>query len=170
MASLFDYLHQGPAYIIGRSDGGIISLLMGIHFPEKVRKIAAFGANLSPDDTALYPQILEEVTKDRQRAQEMLEKHDTSRNWTLVYQLNQLMETQPHITVEDLHKIQVPVLVMSDDRDLIKEEHTLLIYRNIPKANLCIFPGETHWITSTNPDLFNAAVAKSFPNPTRAKK
>jgi len=170
VASLLDYLHQGPAYIIGRSDGGIISLLMGIHFPEKVRKIAAFGANLSPDYTAVYPQILEQVTKDHQRAQEMLEIHDTSRNWTLVYQLNQLMETQPHISVEDLHKIHVPVLVMSGDRDLIKEEHTVLIYRSIPRANLCIFPGETHWITSTNPDLFNTTVEKFFSEPYKGEE
>ncbi len=42
VASLLDYLQVDSTYIIGRSDGGIIGLLMGIYFPEKVKKIAAF--------------------------------------------------------------------------------------------------------------------------------
>jgi pimeloyl-ACP methyl ester carboxylesterase len=72
------------------------------------------------------------------------------------------MEFQPHITPEELHTITCPVLVLSTDRDIIPLEHTLLIYRNIAKANLCIFPGETHYVTKENPDLFNATVAKYF--------
>jgi len=72
------------------------------------------------------------------------------------------MEFQPHISADDLHKIKSPVLILSCDRDLIQEEHTLFIYRNIPKSNLCIFPGETHWMTNTNPALFNSTVAKYF--------
>jgi len=170
VASLLDHLRMDSAYIIGRSDGGIIGLLMGIEFPEKVKKIAAFGANLSPDPTALYPQILELVHRDRVQAEEMIKKHDTGQNWKLIEQLNRLMEFQPHISAEDLHKIQSPVLVMSCDRDLIKEEHTVFIYRNIPKANLCIFPGETHWITSTNPGLFNATVAEFFSEPYQGEE
>jgi len=170
VASLLEQLHLEPAYIVGRSDGGILSLLMAINYPEKVKKIAAFGANLVPGPAALYPQILDQMKNDRQHAEEMMAKHDTSRNWLLVYQLNRMMETQPNISVEDLHKIQAPVLVMSTDRDLIPEEHTLLIYRNIPRANLCIFPGETHWITSTNPDLFNTTVAKFLSEPFKGEE
>lgn len=170
VALLLEQLQVGPAYIVGRSDGGILSLLLAINYPEKVKKVVAFGANLAPGSTALYPQILDQMKNDRQHAQEMMAKHDTSQNWALMYQLNRMMETQPNITVQDLHKIQAPVLVMSTDRDLIPEEHTLLIYRNIPKANLCILPGETHWITSTNPELFNRTVAKYISEPFRGEE
>ena len=79
------------------------------------------------------------------------------------------MEFQPHISGDDLRKIQCPVLVLSCDRDLIQEEHTLFIYRHINKSNLCIFPGETHWITGTNPQLFNATVAKYFSEPFKGE-
>jgi pimeloyl-ACP methyl ester carboxylesterase len=170
VAALLDSLHTGPAHIVGRSDGGILSLLMAINYPEKVKKIVAFGANLVPGPTGLYPQMIEQMKNDRQHAEEMIAKHDTSKNWALVYQLNRMMETQPNITAQDLHKIQAPVLVMSTDRDLIPEEHTLQIYRNIPRANLCILPGETHWITSTNPDLFNTTVAKFLSEPFKGEE
>ncbi|MES1226938.1 MAG: alpha/beta hydrolase, partial [Bacteroidota bacterium] len=41
--ALLDYLQIDSTYIIGRSDGGIIGLMMGIYFPKKTKKIAAFG-------------------------------------------------------------------------------------------------------------------------------
>ena len=70
------------------------------------------------------------------------------------------MEFQPNITATDLNKIKCPVLVMSTDRDIIPEEHTLFLYRNISKANLCILTVEDHYVTKNNPDLFNSIVGK----------
>lgn len=165
--ALLDYLHLDSMYVIGRSDGGIIALLMAIYYPLKVRKVAAFAANLTPDTLSLYPFFYKQVKADRKQAGEMLAKNDTSQNWKLIQQRNRLMEFQPKISVKDLHKINCPVLVLSCDRDIIREEHTLEIYRNISKANLCIFPGENHYITSNNPGLFNSAVAKFFDEPFR---
>ena len=170
VASLLDHLHLGPAYFIGRSDGGIIGLMMGIYFPEKVKKIAAFGANLRPGTTALYTREVEQTSKIRKLAEEMLEKQDKTKDWLLIKQRFSLMESQPNITADDLKKIEAPVLVMSADRDLILEEHTLFIYRNIPKSNLSIFPGETHWVTNENPVLFNSTVAKYFSEPYRGEE
>ena len=158
--SLLEYLKLDSAYIVGRSDGGIIGLLMGIHYPQKVKKIAAFGANLWPDSTALYPFEINGIKEYRLQIEDMIAKGDTTQDWNLLRQRMRLMEFQPNITKEDLSHIKAPVLVLSCDRDLIMEEHTLFIYRNIPKSNLCIFPGETHWITDTNPVLFNTTVDK----------
>jgi pimeloyl-ACP methyl ester carboxylesterase len=160
--AILNHLHLDSAYVIGRSDGGIIALLMAIYYPDKVKKVAAFAANLTPDTTALYPFFYNEVIKDRKQADAMILKKDTSQNWKVLQQRNRLMEFQPHISANDLHKIKCPVLVLSTDRDIIREEHTLFIYRNISKANLCIFTGENHYITKNNPDLFNTTVAKYF--------
>jgi hypothetical protein len=38
--------------------------------------------------------------------------------------------------------------------DIIRSKHSLEMYENIPKAQLCIMPGETH-CTSVKPKLFN---------------
>jgi len=159
---ILDYLKLDSAYVIGRSDGGIISLLMGIYYPEKVKKIAAFAANLSPDTSSLYPFFYNQVIKNRKLADEMIANKDKTQNWRVVQQQNRLMEYQPYITANDLHKIKCPVLVLSSDRDIIKVEHTLFIYRNISQASLCIFPGENHYLTKSNPNLFNKTVDKFF--------
>ena len=161
--SLLEYLHLDSTYIIGRSDGGIIALLLAIYYPDKVKKIASFAANVTPDTNALYGN--DEVTKDRIKAEAMMAKHDTTQNWLLIQQRMRLMEFQPYIYASDLKKIKCPVLIMSTDRDLIKIEHTVFIYQNIPKSNLCIFTGETHGVSSTNPILFNTTIDKYFIEP-----
>lgn len=166
--ALLNYLHIDSTYIIGRSDGGIIALLLGIYYPDKAIRIAAFGANLTPDSNALYD--FQGIIDDRKHADDMLAKHDTTNNWYLIQQRNRLMEFQPHITVSDLQKIKCPVLILTCDRDMIKEEHSLFIYRNIPKSNLCIFNGETHGVTKLNPILFNTTVDKYFSEPYKGEE
>ena len=155
IVGILDYLNLDSTYVVGRSDGGILALMMAIYYPEKVKKAVAFAANLTPDTTALYPFFYNEVIQDRQLADDMLAKKDTTQNWKVIQQRNRLMEFQPHITADDLNKIKCPVLVMSTDRDIIRPEHTVYIYRNIVKANLCILTGENHYVTTNNPDLFN---------------
>lgn len=160
IVAILNYLHLDSTYVVGRSDGGILALLLAIDYPQKVKKAVAFAANLTPDTVGLYSWNYAEVIRDRKHADEMLSKKDTSQNWKVIQQRNRMMEFQPHITASDLNKIKCPVLVMSTDRDIIPEEHTLFIYRNISKANLCILTGENHYITKNNPDLFNSIVGK----------
>lgn len=160
ISGILDYLKIDSAYIVGRSDGGILTLLLAIDFPKKVKKAVAFAANLSPDTIGLYPFSYEEIKTDRRNADEMLAKNDTTKNWKVIQQRNRMMEFQPHITKTDLGKIKCPVLVMTTDRDVIPEEHSLFIYRNIQKGNLCILTGEKHSVTKNNPELFNSVVAK----------
>ncbi|MFY7734380.1 MAG: alpha/beta fold hydrolase [Bacteroidia bacterium] len=160
MAEFIKEMKLDSVYIVGKSDGGIIAILLGIYYPEKIKKMVAFGANMEPDSNALYPNTVIECHDERVKADRMLAKGDTTKNWLIEQQRYRMMEFQPHITAKDLQTINVPILVMSTDRDLIKEEHTFFIYKNIPKANLCILPNEKHGIAKLNPDLFNAIVDK----------
>lgn len=160
IVGILDYLHLDSTYVVGRSDGGIIALLLAINHPEKVKKIVAFAANLAPDTLALYPSFYNEVVHDRKQADGMIAKKDTTRNWKVIQQRNRMMEFQPHISTRDLQSIDCPVLVMSTDRDIVREGHTLDIYRNIKKANLCILPSEDHYVTKNNSALFNSIVQK----------
>ena len=151
--------------VVGKSDGGIIGILLGIYFPENIHKIVAFGANMQPDSNSLYGSAVNQIHNERIKAEKMLALSDTTKNWLVEQQRYRMMEFQPNITSTDLNKIKIPVLVMSTDRDLIKEEHTLFIYRNILKANLCILPNEKHGIAKLNPELFNITVDKYLSEP-----
>lgn len=167
MAAFISTLKLDSVSVVGKSDGGIIGILMGIYYPAHLSKIVAFGANMWPDSTALYPATVTEIREERIHADEKITAKDTTQNWVVTRQRYRMMECQPHITAAQLQKITVPVLVLSCDRDLIKEEHTLFIYKNIPRSSLCIFPGESHHIAKQNPLLFNTTIAHFLASPYR---
>lgn len=165
MAAFIKEMKLDAVMVVGKSDGGIVALLMAMYYPDHLKKIVSFSANLWPDSSALFNKVLEQQHQERIEAEEKLAKKDTGKNWELIRQRLRMMEFQPHITASDLNKIDIPVLVMSCDRDVIKEEHTFFIYKNIRKANLCIVPGERHGIARENPQLFNLLVDKFLSEP-----
>lgn len=163
LAKLLTELKLEKVTVVGKSDGGIVGLLMAIHYPKSMKQLVAYGTNAEPD--GLFPESVDKIHLERVEADRMLAKGDTTKNWKLEQQKYRMMEFQPHITVEDLQKITIPVLVMSCDRDVIREEHTLWIYKNIPSANLSISPGEVHKMPTLNPRLFNSIVMEWISRP-----
>jgi len=161
-AELLNNLKIDSAYVIGWSDGGIIGLLLAIHYPEKVKKLAVCGVNIESDTSAIYSWAIDWINKMNKTADENIEKNDTIQNWHRLKNYLDLLGNQPHIPLNDLHKIKAPTLVMAGDRDIIREEHTLKIYQNILNSRLCIFPASTHEIPVDDPDLFNSTVERFF--------
>lgn len=151
---LLDSLKIKDAYIWGQSDGGILGLLIAIHHPEKVSKLAAFGANLYPGKKAVYDEI-DKLVMDTLKAT----KDPRTKN------LYTLLAYQPDIKDKDLQKIKCPVLIMSGDRDAIRLEHSIEIFNNIENSNLFVMPGATHFGSYEKTELFNLVLSSFFNEP-----
>jgi pimeloyl-ACP methyl ester carboxylesterase len=163
-AALLDAMKIDSAYVIGWSDGGINGLLLAMRHPGKVKKLAATGANLVPDTTAVPQEIWDMVKPTLSMLQMKKDKTDVEKN---ALKLFRLLCEQPHISLNDLHTIKCPTLVIGGDHDVIKEEHTMLIYKNIPKAYLWILPASGHSTPVVYKDDFNNVVDRFFSNPYR---
>lgn len=162
LVALLDHLKTGPVYVIGWSDGGIEALLMGIHHPDKVKKIAAMAANLNTSDKALRSEALafiEQFVKDMPSAQMATPAGKRERKVT------EMMLKEPNIPLTELKKITAPTLVMAGDHDVIDEHHTVDIFLNIPNAQLAIFPNAVHTIPYDDPALFNGTIDRFFRTP-----
>ncbi|MET0945225.1 MAG: alpha/beta hydrolase [Flavobacterium sp.] len=151
---LLDSLKIKNANVWGQSDGGILGLLLAIHNPDKVSKLAAFGANLYPGKKAVYPEI-DKLVMDTLKAT----KDPRTKN------LYTLLAYQPDIKDKDLQKIKCPVLIMSGDRDAITLEHSIEIFSNIENSNFFVMPGATHFGSYEKPELFNLVVLSFFNEP-----
>ena len=68
---------------------------------------------------------------------------------------------EPHIEPKALTTITAPTLVMAGDHDLIRGEHTIAIFQQIPNSQLAILPNATHRAPFEDPGTFNA-VAERF--------
>jgi pimeloyl-ACP methyl ester carboxylesterase len=164
--ALLDSLHIRSANVLGWSDGGINGLLLAIRHPDKVKKMAITGANLIPDSSVLHP---EGVTMVKQGLESLKKaKQDESTKNTL--KLFKMMDTEPHITFNDLQKIKCPVLVIGGDNDIIKPSHTVQIFEGIPQANLWIIPRAGHATLQRHKEEFNTKVKNFFVQPFQRAK
>ena len=113
--------------LYGHSDGGIIGLLLAIRHPDILGALAVSGANLSPE--GLIPSFVEEFTARNQKTPDPLVT---------------LMLTEPHIDLEALRQISIPVLVTAGEKDLILPSETERIGKMIPDCRTVILEGEDH--------------------------
>lgn len=111
----------------GHSDGGIIGLLLEIHHPGTLGRLAVSGVNLSPE--GIDPAFVAEYTEINRCSPDPLIT---------------LMLTEPHIAPESLRKVQLPVLVTVGEHDLILPEETQRIASSLPDARLITVPGADH--------------------------
>nr|WP_261361448.1 alpha/beta hydrolase [Aeoliella straminimaris] len=161
--ALLDHLALEKVAVLGWSDGGNIGLLLAMHHPEKVSKLAIMGSNLHPLGAHQY--AFDSMTAVEQEIDEMIAMKDDSEPWEIKKQHVQLCTKHPHIQVGNLKRIAAPTLVMAADRDVIRNAHTLEIFEGIPSSQLCIFPGATHMIPWEDPTRFNDAAKRFFDQP-----
>lgn len=161
-AALLSQMKIDSAYVLGWSDGGVNGLLLAIRHPEKVKKLVITGANLQPDSSAVSPDVLKRVTKTYNMFEKMFNGKEAKTPLdSIVYKYIRLLVEQPNIAVEELHKISIPTLVVGGDHDVIKPDHTLKIFKNIPNAYLWILPNSGHYTLVTHTDEFNR-IANDF--------
>jgi pimeloyl-ACP methyl ester carboxylesterase len=163
-SALLSALHIDSADVIGWSDGGINGLLLAIRHPEKVKKLAITGANLVPDTTAV-PQEIWDMVRPEYASLQGIQRSAQQKS---AFKLLRLLCDQPHISLADLHRISCPVLVIGGDHDVIKPEHTFLIFQNIPKAYLWILPNSGHSTPIRYKDDFNKNVDNFLLNPYKS--
>ena len=163
-AALLDAMKIDSAYVVGWSDGGNNGLLMAIRHPEKVKKLAITGANLRPDNTAIPQELLDILMPVYNGLKNKGDKNEAEHAG---YKLVRLIIEQPNISLADLQKISCPTLVIGGDHDVIKEEHTMEIYKNIPKAYLWILPNSGHSTPIKYADEFNRKIGEFFNKPYR---
>lgn len=170
-AALLQTMKIDSAFVMGWSDGGINGLLLSMRHPEKVKKLIVTGANLRPDSTAVQPDVFKRVSENYAKFKEVFanKKNKTDLD-DMVFKLKRLLSEQPNIDPKALKSIKVPVLVIGGDNDVIKPEHTLEIFKNIPKANLWILPNSGHATLVVYTDEFNAKADTFFKTKFRTIK
>lgn len=161
--ALLDSLHLDSCYVIGWSDGGINGLLLAIRHPEKVKKLAITGANLTPDSTAVDPFVY----RWARNLNDSLKKLPANEFRKNQLKLMHLLSYEPHISLKQLSTIQCPTLVIGGDHDILVPKHTMLIADNIPKSYLWILPNSGHSTPIFYKDIFNQTVGDFFKNPYR---
>jgi pimeloyl-ACP methyl ester carboxylesterase len=146
------------ASLVGWSDGAVIALIIGEHYPERVNGVLFFACNVDPSGA-------KEITEFPIALQNCFSRHikDYQNLSTTPDQFEPFMEdiglmqrTQPNYSTADLQKIHVPVQVVLGEHDeFIKKEHAVYLANSIPNAAFLEIPQVSHFAPLQRPDQFN---------------
>lgn len=142
------------APILGFSDGANIALTFALAHPGRVSRLILNGANLDP--SGVKPQVQIPIVIGYKIASLFAGKDPKAKARA---EMLGLMVNEPHIDPEHLKSLRVRTLVIAGTKDMIKDDHTLLIAQSLPRSQLEIIVGD-HFIAAKNPDEFNYAVDK----------
>jgi pimeloyl-ACP methyl ester carboxylesterase len=164
-AALLQQLKVGRVDVVGHSDGGNVGLLMARYHPELVRRLVISGANSRGDYDGLLAYLRFRFSSEERfavgvpaSARDLYVRvsPDGVQHWpTIVAKTKALWATRVVIDAADLAAIHIPVLVMTGDHDVIPIEHTVELYRQLPRAQLCILPATGHATMQDRPDEFD---------------
>ncbi|MCD5316207.1 alpha/beta fold hydrolase [Kineosporia babensis] len=159
-----DALNLPKAHLVGFSDGAITGLLLARDHADRVASLVSISGNLDPSGFVTGDEVSEPTSAEQHQLLEdeyaRLAPEGSAPAQDVVEQLVELWKQEPHIGAESLRTVAAPTLVMAGDRDSIALEHTALIARSIPGAQLCIVPGAGHLLIRQRPGLIARIVGE----------
>ena len=161
VVAVLDQLHLQQADVIGWSDGGNTTLMLGRYWPGRVNRLVAISANFDPSGLTLEARQAAEDDGSRSGIGAWL-----SRWWTgagdhlaeLEKRIKTMWRTRPNLLLVDLQAIQAPTLVIVGEADDVMASHARQMAEALPHGSLEIIPGG-HFTPLTHPQLVNGLIA-----------
>lgn len=162
-AAVIRHLGIDKVDVFGYSMGGAAALQVGMRHPEVVRKLIVMSAGYRYDGG--HPQMyemIESITPELFAGSPMEAAYkrtapDPDAFPTLVEKLKDLDRTPFAWPDEEIRRIAAPVLVIVGDSDAVQLEHAVALFKllgggvmgdlaGLPKSQLAVLPGTTHFI------------------------
>jgi pimeloyl-ACP methyl ester carboxylesterase len=115
-----------------------------------VSKLAVLGTNFRVDGLAAGLVELMTTAKPDDWPKEIRDVYerlspDGRDHWPIFFdRLKAMWRVEPNYTTDQLAGIRAPTLVMAGDHDAITLDHTVALFRAIPKAQLAVLPNTGH--------------------------
>ena len=162
MRAFLDFIGVASTSVLGWSDGGIVGYHLASRHPGLVTKLVAIGANTRVDGMAeetvewirstSTPESL--LTALPQVASSYRRLSPTPESLpSFLMRSRDLWLRDPYIPAEELRRIEAPVLLLAGDSNDIRVEHLLEIRARLPRGQLCVLPGASHFVLQEKPHI-----------------
>ena len=149
---LLEQLHIDSALVWGCQDGSV-GLHLAKDYPKKVKKLLTFGLRIQHDSAAFDQSVIVNYEKRMKETRNPKVKKIAELESRRDY---------PNIPFSELSSIKIPVLVIGADKGSVVKEHTLKIFRSLPKGQFCYLPGLPNEILFNKSDLFLIVMRNFF--------
>lgn len=163
--AVMDALGISTFAVAGWSDGAIIGLILAMKHASRVARVFAFGVSMDlggvkdvPPSLPILSRVFGRAKKDYTRL-----SPEPSRFDAMAKAVDHMMRTEPSYSAGELATIRTPVaIVVGENDEFIKPEHTDYLVRTIPGAVKIVLPGMSHFAMLQRPSEFNVALIESL--------
>jgi pimeloyl-ACP methyl ester carboxylesterase len=168
VAALIEQVAGGSAHVLGHSIGAAVALDLTLRRPDLVRQLiqvsGGYDIDAEPTPPMSIDQMVEgtvaflgptygEVSPDGEDHFPVVTRKDF-----------ELTSREPKFTTEQIGTISQRTLVMVADDDITPIEHQLDFYRALPRGELAVVPGTSHFLLKEKAALCNAIVLDFLTN------
>jgi pimeloyl-ACP methyl ester carboxylesterase len=164
-AALLRQLKIENADLFGYSMGGVVALGIAMRYPELVRKLAILGSSTLSIKDAFEPENYKQFQSiPADFAPPMLKvpydriAPDPTRWPVLVRKIKNMGNEFKGYPAAEVKTIKAKTLIMQGDRDGVRPERAVELFRLISNSQLAIFPGGDHFMMFTSPDKVISAL------------
>ena len=156
--AFLDEVVGAPAHLVGYSDGAITALHVALARPDLVRRMVLISGQYHQSGLlpAFFhgPDAVAELEASPLGAMYAETSPDGPEHFPVVAaKIVQNALTGPTLAAEQLAGVPARTLVMSGDDDAVSLEHTIEMYRSLPRAELAVVPGTSHVLFMEKPAL-----------------
>jgi pimeloyl-ACP methyl ester carboxylesterase len=160
-AAVIEALVDGPAHIVGWSDGAYVGAYVALTRPDLVARLVLIGQALAREGEASgiaafvgSTEIAEWFRPDYAKL-----SPDGPEHFDTVFDKVMTMWRNPlELPFAELATIGAPTLVMQGDDDGVRIEYSAALARALPRAQLAVIPGTGHGAPIQKADLVNRMI------------
>jgi pimeloyl-ACP methyl ester carboxylesterase len=148
---LLQHLEIPNANFLGESYGGATAILIALHRPDLVRRVATYGATFGPAEDAHNLDMLRfdaPPTPDSKCFQLQRDHYKKVAPdpdyWPTFWKKGGGIEWNG-FSDDDLASLKAPLLIALGDHDFVRVEHAVAASRRIPHAELAVIPDAGHF-------------------------
>jgi len=151
VVGLLKYLGISKADFFGESYGGAIAIMIAVHHPELIDRVATYGATFGPPQVAVNPEMLRfnvPPTADStsfQFQRESYEKVAPNPDYWPTFWGKACSIQWLGFSNKELASIKAAVLIALGDNDFVRLEHAIETLKLISNAELAVIPDAGHF-------------------------
>jgi pimeloyl-ACP methyl ester carboxylesterase len=161
--ALLDHLHIAQADLLGFSNGGTIALQVAIRHPARVRRLVPISTFFSrAGGEAWFWDSFDQVTlevmpKELRDAYVAVAPHPENLQ-SFFDKCVARMKAFKDIPEEQVRGIRAPALVICGDKDVVRPEHAVALFRLLPHGQIAIIPAADHMSLTSRVELLGPMI------------